>query len=499
MAIGLAPFFVVNGLLNLALRGKDQKFAEDLAKKLECVRHENRLDEISKQRNINHENIFKNQEQIHKNHIKEIEESHRWREEEQAQLHEYRKKEQEQASWFRCREIAFSKFYDAKAQEKGHFYRSEEQKMAHRYRINEIYWSSDLQLYRDQKLRQIAHENSLELEQIRAYYNVKTAVINRNLLKSEESSPFKNHNEDVQRLREKYKNCGKPLALIAPFWDDTLSYKSNNEGGYLDYRIAIEVAWNKTQWFENVDRCSGYIERPLYHTDRDIDLISCELAEVPVILIHGKIQGRRRVHPEIVIWNLLPNQGNNYFHLVLDSFDIKNQTTGDIFEFQDYVANYLATVVGVLSDIYQLSSNGSRPYLARYATPCTLHKLKLLAEQLSLHYDLVCYTNPMREPFYRLDQAIMLYECELIQEANQQIENSLASWYYQKTKNNISFESFKNFNEIYSLATHDDKKFLNKLADVYQAFGHRSKSENIYDVIANLKHGEYELPDMLKK
>jgi len=507
MALGLVPFFIANSFLNAALRrGEKKSDAEQAIKRqadLEIKRHKNKLDEQKKQQelslknkeeelNKNHEYRSKEQAQGYSFREQELEQSHEHRLQEQAEGHKYRLEEQTQASWNRCREIALSKYFDTQAQEKGHVYRQEEQTLAHNQRKNEIAWSNELQLYRDLRLRKMAQENALELEQIRTQYAVQTAVINRSWIKSEENNPFVEPSEQtIQMLKATYQsNMGKPLVVIAPFWDDTIPYKVNDEGGFLDYRMAIDVAWQKTQWFDNVIRCDGYLKRPLRHTDRDIGIISAELADIPTILIHGMVQGKQRVHPAMTIWNLLPNQGNSYFHLGLDSFDVQNSKSGDRLEFQNYVAHYLASIVGILSDAQQLFLTGQRPRLSRYALEDS-EKLKLLASQFNLYYDLICYEDPRREHVYRLDQAIMLYECQFVQEAHQQIENALMSWYFQKNKKEVPTKDLESFKALSKLANREDSPFLTQLADVYQLIGSNEKAEQIQSLINSLKTIKY--------
>jgi len=323
-------------------------------------------------------------------------------------------------------------------------------------------------------------------------------VINQSWAKSEENSPFvEPSDQTIQMLRATYQsNMGKPLVLIAPFWDDTLPYKANDEGGFLDYRMAFNIAWQQTQWFDNVVKCDGYLKRPLRHTDRDIAIISAELADIPTILIHGMVQGKQRVHPSMTIWNLLPNQGNSYFHLALESFEVKK--SGDRLEFQNYVAHYLATIVGILSEAQQLFLTGQRPHLSQYAIEES-EKLKLLASQFGLYYDLICYEEPRREHFYRLDQAIMLYECQFVQEADQQIENALMSWHYQKTKKMLPTKDLQNFNGLSKMTNREDSQFLTQLAEAYQLIGSKEKAEQIHNVINSLRIIKYKPLAMFKR
>jgi hypothetical protein len=536
MTFGFGPYLLASSLLNTALRRGEKKSDSEKAierqNTVENQRHQHRLKEIEQQHKLGHEYRSEEQQQAHlfrqteqkKSHTyrlteqkeghklreQELEKNHEYRSQEQNQAHllrqqeqteghKYRLEEQTQASWHRCREIALSKYFDAQAQDKGHIYRQGEQTLAHHHRKNEIAWSNELQLHRDLQLRQIVQEHALEIEQIRHQYAVQTAVINRSWLKSEENSPFVEPTEQsINMLRAAYQsNMGKPLVVIAPFWDDTLSHKINNEGGFLDYRAAINAAWQRTQWFDNVIKCDGYLKRPLHQTDRDIAIISAELADIPVILLHGMVQGRQKVHPYITIWNLLPNQGNSYFNLALESFEIKKPNPENRLEFQDYIAHYVATVVGILSDARQLFLTGKRPCLSRYA-PKEAEKLKLLASQFGLYYDLICYEEPMQEQFYRLDQAVMLYECDLLDEAHQQIESALTSWQYQKTRT-TDVSQTNDLNALAKLANREDKQFFHKLAEIYQLVNANDKVKQVHNAIEALKTVKYQPIARLKR
>jgi hypothetical protein len=184
-------------------------------------------------------------------------------------------------------------------------------------------YSHELQLQRDLKLRELTHEHAKEIELLRSQYTIQTSIINRRLQKFDENSPFFDTPEEaVSLLRGIYDSNRKPLVLIAPFWDNNIPHRANDDGASPhEFRVAINAAWQKTQWFDGVVKCDGYFKRPLRQTDRDIAVISAVLADLPIILIHGMVQAGRKVHPAITVWNLLPEQQDIYFHLDLESFD----------------------------------------------------------------------------------------------------------------------------------------------------------------------------------
>ncbi len=439
--LNIGAYLIANSFLSHSLKQNDSKINQQKQTDLANLNHQNRLKEFEQQ---------------------------------QERGHQYRSDEQLQASWLRCREIALTKHLEAQTQQ-----------TAHLNRLNEIEWSAELQLHRDLYLRQITQENTLELEQIRSQYSIQTAAINRSSIKWGENSPFLEPLEqNIQILKETYNNNQKPLVLIAPFWDDTRTHGTNDQGGFPDFRVAINAAWQQAKWFDGVIKCDGYIKRPLRYTDRDIAVITAELADIPVILIHGMVQAGQRVHPAITVWNILPNQANNSFQLELESFDVKPKQTGSL-EFQDYVAQYLSTIVGILSDAHQLLLTGKRPDLRRYVEDDT-EKLKLLAAQFSFYYDLVCYQDPMNEHVYRLDNAQLLNECGLLKEAEQQLFYSMTSLCHQK--NNFVENNYpqKDITQLITYCDSNDKEFLLNFVATYQAIKKADDLDAIYKKINRL-------------
>jgi hypothetical protein len=446
--LNIGAYLIANSFLNHSLKQSDSKINQQIQTDLANLNHQNRLQELKQQQELGHQ---------------------------------YRSNEQLQASWLRCREIALTKQMEAQTQQ-----------TAHLNRLNEIEWSAELQLHRDLYLRQITQENSLELEQIRSQYSIQTAAINRSSIKWGENSPFLEPLEqNIQILKETYNNNQKPLVLIAPFWDDTRTHGANDQGGFPDFRVAINAAWQQAKWFDGVIKCDGYIKRPLRYTDRDIAVITAELADIPVILIHGMVQAGQRVHPAITIWNILPNQANNSFQLELESFDVKPKQTGSL-EFQDYVAQYLSTIVGILSDAHQLFLTGKRPDLRRYVENDT-EKLKLLAAQFSFYYDLVCYQDPMNEHVYRLDNAQLLNECGLLKEAEQQLFYSMSSLCHQKQNLVENNYPQKDIIQLIEYCDSNDKEFLLNFVATYQAIKKADDLDAIYKKINTLPAAEPKL------
>ena len=66
--------------------------------------------------------------------------------------------------------------------------------------------------------------------------------------------------------------------------------------------------------------------------------------------------------------------------------------------FANSVGHYLTTVIGILSDAYQLFLTGKRPNLQQYS-PNDPEKLKFLASEFNYYYDLLSYQQPLQEHF----------------------------------------------------------------------------------------------------
>jgi hypothetical protein len=102
---------------------------------------------------------------------------------------------------------------------------------------------------------------------------------------------------------------------------------------------------------------------------------------------------------------------------------------------------------------------------------------------------LLSYQQPLQEHFFRLDQAIMLYECGLVNEANNQLKSACESWYYQKTQNSRLLEISNS--EVISLLTefanNNDYHFVKKLIEFYRFIDNRQQTEKLLQLLANLQ------------
>lgn len=376
--------------------------------------------------------------------------------------------------------IEYKDFLDRQAQERGFSFQQKH-----------IRLSNELQLIKEQILRQSAHEDLKKLEE----FKIGMAALDRYIKRMEENSPFIDLPETLREAydREIYSRGEKqPLVLISSFYEDILTHEANDRGGFLDFNEAIDDA---LEFFFSkvVVKRNGYFKRPLRHKDRDLDILVSEFSDIPTILIRGKVKSQHQVQQIITIWNLPGCLENSPLNFVLRSFDFPpaNTDKGSL-KIQYAVAVEVATAVGILSDAYHLVVNGKRPHLNRYAFD-NPEELKILARKLDSYYDLICEVEPEKETFYRLEQTMMLGECKLQKEAVVIAERTFVSWYLQTTgKKEISQIDFSNISLESNLLTPSDRQFLAKLADVYRSIGADEKAVGVLHLIEETKHSQYE-------
>ncbi|MGB3466490.1 MAG: hypothetical protein WBA74_14520 [Cyclobacteriaceae bacterium] len=372
--------------------------------------------------------------------------------------------------------IGYKASLDRQGQERGFLFQQQQ-----------LILSNELQFIRELLLRQSAHEDVKKLEEFR----LGIAALDRYIKRTEENSPFIDLPETLREAyyREIYSRGEKqPLILISSFYQDTLTNEANDKGGFLDFNEAIDDAL-ESSLSQAVIKRNGYFKRPLRHKDRDLDILVSAFSDIPTILIRGKVKGKQQIQPIITIWNLPGCLENSHLNFVLRSFDFPPANTDrGLLKIQSAVAAEVATIVGMLSDAYHLVVNGKRPNLNRYAFD-NPEQLKILASELGFYYDLICEAEPEKETFYRLEQTMMLGECQLQKEAVVQAEKTFISWYLQTTgKKEISQIDLSNISLESNLLTPTDRQFLAKLADVYQSIGVEEKAVEVLHLIEETKH-----------
>ena len=127
-----------------------------------------------------------------------------------------------------------------------------------------------------------------------------------------ENSPFFHHDVDTADLLwQAFKEEGKPLFLISPFWDETKTHvAADGGGGDTHFRTAISGVWRDCEFVPYGTCLDGLFKRPLRQTDMDVRWIRNVLKDLPVILAYGYTDGKA-VYPMLATWNVLPNTSRN--------------------------------------------------------------------------------------------------------------------------------------------------------------------------------------------
>lgn len=343
----------------------------------------------------------------------------------------------------------------------------------------------------------MGHEYTKVLENIRFENNIKTqivtATINRQskqLDQWEKDHPFDSPINDTNTLKSQYQNHGMPIMLIAPFHDDTIPDRGNDEGGFIDYQTANYIGFQEARWLEGLIPKDGYFKRPLRRRDKDLDILYSDLNELPIIIVWGVIQQRKRVHLQITHWNILPGTQGLYIKDSIGCFDVPllqpENNKNELLELQDLVAQEAVVSVGLLGDVYHLVQNPEhkRPRLQKYNIQ-DRERLKLLAQHFRSYYQLLGENEPDIEPFLLLDSAVMFAEINFKQEALNDVKSALKSWCDQK---NLHAEIAINENLISNVyLSKDDLDFLIELGKVYLALGDQRKASEVVRLTEKLE------------
>ena len=260
------------------------------------------------------------------------------------------------------------------------------QPQAHRFRQQELKQQYEQNITKsliDSKIK--IHEQQI-IEELKSSYSISAKKTLTDLTREDANSPFFDGVEGTYKfLNGLHKKTGLPIILVSPFSEDMRPKDKNNPGGYVDFRTAFSSSYSSCSWRNLASKQDGYFKRPLYQTDRDINYIYSVLSDVPIILVHGTIQGVhaphqhvQRIHPRITFWNLFPEQQDSYISLSLKFFPfqlpIGKDNTSNIFRqmgeyslnLQDDVSSYLVKGIGLLSSFYHLYHFETRPNLQQF-------------------------------------------------------------------------------------------------------------------------------------
>ncbi len=313
---------------------------------------------------------------------------------------------QPQASRFRREESQLQHQFRLEELERQHELRFQELKQQQQARLQELklqYEQSITKSFIDSAIR----IQELEVvEKLRSSYSISTKKAITDLARKEANCPFYDGIEITRKnLKALYEQTELPIILPSPFWDDSKSETSNEQGGHVDFRTAFNSCYRQASWNNLASKEDGYFKRPLFKTDRDVNYIYSVLSDIPVILVHGTIQGVhsphqqvQRIHPHITFWNLLPGEQKGYTSLDLRFFplqipvaqgnapNIYQQMGTYSLDLQDNVGKYLTKAIGLLSAFYHLYYFGTRPDLQQFQLESE-YELEVLSQKVEIAYE----------------------------------------------------------------------------------------------------------------
>ena len=382
--------------------------------------------------------------------------------------------------------------------------RISESKQDHEHRIAELNKASELRII-----------ESYLAEEVRSYYAIQNHEIIRASIKNDENSPLLDPPSDARAILKRiYESTGNPIVLVAPFWDDSLTKDANDRGGFVDFRNAFNNAYEVVPWEKLAPKKDGYIKRPLRYTDRDVDYLHNILYDIPIILVHGSIQGVhqsqqiQRIKPAITFWNILPKykdeygnlKANSYTNLTPSFFDfraIPNNSPSAAQEMGEYsrslqqrIGTYLTTSVGLLASIYHLDRFGTIPDLKQFKLETDISQL--LARQMGGFYLILSERQPEKAHEYFLEQAKILSESNLQEDAIESVNKSWNCWienrfgdrsqrFKVKKYRNLrqGFDVFLDYEDVRTNPTSDDQKYIKNIHKLLKETG----DEEIFDII----------------
>src|ERR1700730_8904938 len=173
-----------------------------------------------------------------------------------------------------------------------------------------------------------------------------------------ENNPFFDAIGYVQRsLFKNYADEQKPILLISPFWDETQTNVAADAGGLNQFRTALGRAWRRSPWSTDFILLDGFFKRPLRQTDRDIRIIHETLRDLPVILVHGFLDGHA-AYPNLATWNVMPGEGDRLVRIEGEGALPGKAEKSTAPQFRDEIGDRVATMCGVMGAAYYRVRDG---------------------------------------------------------------------------------------------------------------------------------------------
>jgi hypothetical protein len=335
-----------------------------------------------------------------------------------------------------------------------------ESKQDHQHRIAELNKASELRI-----------SELFLAEEVKSYYAIETHQAIRAIVKNDENSPFLDSPDIVRHeLKAIYEASGKPIVLVAPFWDDSRTKDANERGGFVDFRNTFNRSYKSVSWNNLAPKQDGYINRPLIYTDRDVNYLHRVLYDIPIILVHGSIQGvhqsqqSQTIDPVITFWNILPTDKDEYSNLEASSYTslkpsffdfraIPNNSPTAAQEMAEYSINlqqrigtYLTTSVGLLSSIYHLDRFGTIPDLKQFKLEINISQL--LVRQMGGFYLILSERQPEKAHEYFLEQAKIFSEINLQKDAIESINKSWNCWIESRFRDHSQHFKVKKYRNL---------------------------------------------------
>ncbi|NEP12316.1 MAG: hypothetical protein F6K14_19335 [Symploca sp. SIO2C1] len=308
----------------------------------------------------------------------------------------------------------------------------EEQNAQHQLRLEELKKQHEYSIIKSFSDSRIKINEQQIIEHLRASYSVWTNKALRNLAREDANSPFFDGVDTTyQTLKALYEQTKLPIILVSPFWDDTKAGELNAQSGYVNFRNAFNASYREVSWSNLASKQDGYFKRPLFQTDRDVNYIYSLLSDLPIILVHGTIQGVhaphqyvQRIHPHITFWNLFPEKNDSYTNLDLRFFPLQlpigKDNSPDIYQqmgeysldLQDRVGSYLVKAIGLLSSFYHLYHFDTRPNFQQFQLE-SKQESEFLSLQASDLYDFLSQRSPCQANYYNFQKDLLSLECEI--------------------------------------------------------------------------------------
>jgi hypothetical protein len=152
------------------------------------------------------------------------------------------------------------------------------------------------------------------------------------------------------------------------------------------------------------------------------------LHALPVIVVHGEIQGQNRVWCSVTAWNIAPPYAGQSIDINLPPLPFPQSNVHgkqERIEFEDGLGWAVAVTAGLLAEWFHLIKTGRTPKLHRQLDKDTI-SLREIGPGLAAAYDVAISTNIIDVLSGRINQAILLAESGY-QEIAVDILNSVAN------------------------------------------------------------------------